>query len=164
MSPRPILIQLFLLLFNQIPYNVFFELFNCQVCLNQRLSGAEATTNNIIEDRLQSLSHNLIFSVSYCISVLLIHRLYNSNRNRYQILYSRMLELPKRESEEDRELSYGELQQSLIDTYRDGHFKTIEYAEKLLEQYKRQLARAENTKGQEKIPKNGSQTEKELKI
>jgi hypothetical protein len=58
--------------------------------------------------------------------------------------------LSKGETKENRELSYGHLQQSLIDTYRDGHFKTIEYAENLLGQYERQCKRAKNTKDKKK--------------
>ncbi len=71
-------------------------------------------------------------------------------------------ELPKEEDKVQKDLSYGELQQSLIDTYRDGHFKTIEYTEKLLDQYKKQLVRAKSVKDQKKYQGKIREVEKEL--
>jgi hypothetical protein len=70
--------------------------------------------------------------------------------------------LRKDENKVDRDLSYGELQQSLIDTYREGHFKTIEYTEKLLEQYKRQLERVKSAKDKKKYQSMIAGVEKEL--
>lgn len=40
--------------------------------------------------------------------------------------------LPQEEKIEDKDLTYGEFQQLLIDTNHSGLFKTIEYTEKLL--------------------------------
>ena len=70
--------------------------------------------------------------------------------------------MPKNEDIINKDLNYGELQQSLIDTYRDGHFKTIEYAEKLLAQYKRQLVQAKNNKDKKKYQRMIGGVEKEL--
>jgi hypothetical protein len=72
------------------------------------------------------------------------------------------VKMSKGETEENRELSYGDLQQSLINTYRDGHLKTIEYAENLLGQYKRQLKRAENIKDKKKYQRMIVGVEEEL--
>jgi hypothetical protein len=54
--------------------------------------------------------------------------------------------LTKDGRDKDEDLTYGELQQSLIDTYHDGHFKTIYYTDKLLKKYQKEFDELENPK------------------
>lgn len=71
--------------------------------------------------------------------------------------------LRKDENKVDRDLSYGELQQLLIDTYREGHFKTIEYTEKLLEQYKSKKDKSKNDSGKNTPKTDKSQSKIDVK-
>jgi hypothetical protein len=56
-----------------------------------------------------------------------------------------------------------EFQQLLIDTYRDGHFKTIQYTEKLLQEYKRQFAQVKDAKLKKKYKAKINGVENELR-
>lgn len=66
------------------------------------------------------------------------------------------------EKKDEKDLTYGELQQLLIDTYRDGHFKTIQYTEKLLQEYKRQFAQVKDAKLKKKYKARINGVENEL--